>query len=584
VDHLALIALAGELARELPGTRIADFRQETEHRFRLVVVDGERGRAHTVSLRPESPWIGRVPARRSDARRRTTSFAAEVRRAIHDRVIARVVRTAGTRALRIDTVDGPSLVAELSPHAANLVLVDADGSVRVAARHPPSSRDRLASGASYRPPIAPEGLADPLEGDPDGLDVAVAERVAGGLDRVRALRSSVIGLTEESARRLVDDAVRRRVGVGAALRWRAERLLGGLDRPILERREGDDGPGTLIPWAPEGAPASSASRTEGRSVADTLGHYHDDIERRAWEGERRDGLIAILKREIRRLERTERRVRADAAAFEDPEAARRAGEAILAGLHVAERAGEFVRVPDPYSPDGARLEVLIDPAIPLTRAADALFARHRRAVRGLRATEERRDTIRARLDRLIALEASAAVGAETGALSIEALERSMRDAGIAVGLDEVRRVRLAAVAAGARPRIEGVRMYSSDADVAILVGKTARDNHHLTFRIAQPEDFWFHALGCAGAHVVARNPERRARPDPETLLLAAAAAAWFSEARSQARVDVQWTRRKYVRKVRGGPPGAVLVKRSETVRVAPAAPGAEGGRHEDSEF
>jgi hypothetical protein len=34
---------------------------------------------------------------------------------------------------------------------------------------------------------------------------------------------------------------------------------------------------------------------------------------------------------------------------------------------------------------------------------------------------------------------------------------------------------------------------------------------------------------------------------------------------------VDWTRRKYVRKPRGGAPGLVLVQRSETVFVRPSA-------------
>jgi hypothetical protein len=37
-------------------------------------------------------------------------------------------------------------------------------------------------------------------------------------------------------------------------------------------------------------------------------------------------------------------------------------------------------------------------------------------------------------------------------------------------------------------------------------------------------------------------------------------------------VDVQWTRRKNVRRARGAAAGTVLVKRFETVRVRPAAP------------
>gem|GEM_PF-4227938 len=72
--------------------------------------------------------------------------------------------------------------------------------------------------------------------------------------------------------------------------------------------------------------------------------------------------------------------------------------------------------------------------------------------------------------------------------------------------------------------------------------------------------------------MIIRNPERKSRLPEAVLAEAAAAAAWFSAAREQDQVDVQWTRRKYVRKVRKGAPGAVIVKKSETIRVRPKAP------------
>ena len=46
-------------------------------------------------------------------------------------------------------------------------------------------------------------------------------------------------------------------------------------------------------------------------------------------------------------------------------------------------------------------------------------------------------------------------------------------------------------------------------------------------------------------------------------------AAWHSKSRGAGLVPVDWTRRKYVRKARGGPPGQVLVQRSETIFVKP---------------
>jgi predicted ribosome quality control (RQC) complex YloA/Tae2 family protein len=72
--------------------------------------------------------------------------------------------------------------------------------------------------------------------------------------------------------------------------------------------------------------------------------------------------------------------------------------------------------------------------------------------------------------------------------------------------------------------------------------------------------------------VVVRNPERQKALPPATLREAAALAAWFSDAKSEAQADVQVARRKDVRAVRGAPPGTVVLKRSTTVRVRPELP------------
>jgi predicted ribosome quality control (RQC) complex YloA/Tae2 family protein len=69
-----------------------------------------------------------------------------------------------------------------------------------------------------------------------------------------------------------------------------------------------------------------------------------------------------------------------------------------------------------------------------------------------------------------------------------------------------------------------------------------------------------------------------AQPPEEAIRAAGAVAAWHSGARAEGMVDVAYTRRKYVRKVKGGPPGTVLLGDSATVRVRPGVPGNVEGR------
>ena len=155
------------------------------------------------------------------------------------------------------------------------------------------------------------------------------------------------------------------------------------------------------------------------------------------------------------------------------------------------------------------------------------------------------------------------------------LEQAMRQAGMPVGLEPATRAGRA-VATHGKPRLEGVRVFTSSDGMTVLVGRTGPANHRLTFKLAAPEDFWLHAQGSPGAHVVVRNDRRRPRPPDETLREAAALAAWFSDSRDHEFADVQWTRRKYVRRPRGSAAGTVVLKRFETIRVRPGIPPAMG--------
>ncbi|MEL6615589.1 MAG: NFACT RNA binding domain-containing protein, partial [Bacteroidota bacterium] len=103
-----------------------------------------------------------------------------------------------------------------------------------------------------------------------------------------------------------------------------------------------------------------------------------------------------------------------------------------------------------------------------------------------------------------------------------------------------------------------------------LVGKHARGNAHLTTRVASPHDLWLHARGVPGSHVVIKKPGRSSVVPPEAVGQAARLAARFSTAKTQSQVPVQVTERKYVRPIKGGPPGLVRVDREEVLLVEPA--------------
>lgn len=107
------------------------------------------------------------------------------------------------------------------------------------------------------------------------------------------------------------------------------------------------------------------------------------------------------------------------------------------------------------------------------------------------------------------------------------------------------------------------RVYRGPDGGRILVGKSAKDNHQLTFHRASAEAWWLHAKDVSGSHVVV--------PDPKVtevdLEEAARLALYFSKARTSGSGDVWITRRKWVRSVRGKP-GKVQILKGEVRRIS----------------
>jgi predicted ribosome quality control (RQC) complex YloA/Tae2 family protein len=117
----------------------------------------------------------------------------------------------------------------------------------------------------------------------------------------------------------------------------------------------------------------------------------------------------------------------------------------------------------------------------------------------------------------------------------------------------------------------GYRSYEVEG-FEVLVGKGARENDELTFRVAAPHDWWMHAAGCPGSHVVIRNPDRLPTAPRAVIERAAELAAYYSKAReARGKVEIHLCRAADVRKPRGMPPGKVEIRRWDSVRVYPRA-------------
>lgn len=102
----------------------------------------------------------------------------------------------------------------------------------------------------------------------------------------------------------------------------------------------------------------------------------------------------------------------------------------------------------------------------------------------------------------------------------------------------------------------------------VMVGKNARHNDELTLKVANKNDLWLHAKDVAGSHVVIRDQAGKKIPR-DVIEAAAQLAAWFSKRKTDSLCPVIYTPKKYIRKRKGDPPGAVVVEKEEVIMVVP---------------
>ena len=266
-------------------------------------------------------------------------------------------------------------------------------------------------------------------------------------------------------------------------------------------------------------------------------------------------LSARLRALSKRQKRLERKLRADLEKHGDPELLAQEGELLKSVLHQVERGMARIVV---NTPAGQEQTLSLDPTLDAKGNLAARFKRAKRAKAAQAHARPRLDALYQEMAELAEIRAQIAASVETGAERGRALlERSQTGTAR----------RHAATSGRRRPW----RTFLLDDGVKVFVGRSAKDNDALTFHHARGNDLWAHARDVPGSHVVARLSGRE--PTSELLLDVAHLAAHFSPARSWERVDVQYTRRKNVRKGgRGAPAGFVHLGEEKVIhlRVDPA--------------
>ena len=259
-----------------------------------------------------------------------------------------------------------------------------------------------------------------------------------------------------------------------------------------------------------------------------------------------------LQRRRKAHERRLKALRADLDEANDADALERQGHSLLAAVDQIASGAEKAEIEDVYG--GGAFCIKLDPRLAPAANAARMLKRARRYRRRLEVLPAR-------------LAAEEAQLAELGRWS-ETLEREPERADeIAQSLGEGR-MEKQEQRRGDKKQAHP-RRYTTTTGWSVWAGRNNRENDIVSHRLAAQNDYWFHAHGYAGSHVILRREGRKEEPDRQTLEEAAAVAAFWSKGKTAKKVAVIYTLAKFVSKPRGGAPGLAAVRREKTLMVKP---------------
>jgi len=115
-------------------------------------------------------------------------------------------------------------------------------------------------------------------------------------------------------------------------------------------------------------------------------------------------------------------------------------------------------------------------------------------------------------------------------------------------------------------RLQPAKYISKDG-WEIYVGKNNLQNNFLTFKLASGNDTWLHAKNIQGSHIIIKNKGSKQSLPLGTLIQAANLAAYFSKAKKDNKVLVDYTFKKYLKKPKNAKPGMVIYSQEKSLWI-----------------
>ncbi len=561
MDGLTLGFAARELDGTLSGGRIDRITQPEKDTLILTI---RAGNANHQLLLCASPNNARchLTAMKFSNPLEPPMFCMLMRKQLLSGRVLGVKQIGGDRVIHID-VDTVGelgdhvrrrLILEIMGRHSNLIVVDENDRILDAARHVSLDMSRVRQVQPGLPYLPPPGQ-DKLSPEDVTVENLLARLTAAGdVPLHKALAASVSGLSNPAAKELAfrvlpagcdrPDDLADAAGRLADL---LHRLPGMADPRVLLDEGGDPADVFAFPYLMHPLDRQQAFPTLSQALERYFG-ARDQADRIA---QKSATIVRLLKNHVERCEKKLAQQEEDLSNAAKLEEYRLFGELLNANLWQLHKGMTEAVLPNFYDEEGGTVTIPLDLQLTPVQNAQRYFKKYQKA----------------RTTREMAAEQRTATLKE-----LDYLEGALLDVSKCVAEAELEEIRAELQSTGyikkgpgrkqqrALPKSKPYRYRSRDG-IDILVGKNAAQNERLTGD-ARPNETWLHAKDMPGSHVIIRHEGEL----PEsTLADAATLAAWYSKGQRSTMVPIDYTLRRYVKKIPGGATGMVTYTNQKTV-------------------
>ena len=319
---------------------------------------------------------------------------------------------------------------------------------------------------------------------------------------------------------------------------------------------GENGP-LDVTFLPVGQYENAAKPVPFSSFAALLDDFYAARETAERVRRRGQDMIRTVTAARDRVARRTALQRQELAAAADRERVRRQGDLITANLYQLKRGMTRFKTADFYDPDGAEVEIVLDPLLTPQQNAAKRYKEYQKAKTAEKVLTERIAQGERELDYLESVLQALALA--EGERDLAQIRQELTDTGY---------LRRASKAAARVKKAASEPMeFRTTAGFRVSVGKNNTQNDLLTTKLASKGDLWFHTQKIHGSHVILWT--QGGQPDTQSLAEAAALAAWYSQGRDSGKVPVDYTPVKFVKKPAGARPGMVVYTTYQTILAAP---------------